>query len=177
MRTLTKTISADVGTFEELQPDDQELLLAAIEVVGNSQSPYSEYLVGAAVRAASGEMAVGVNVEDCIYDADHAEAIARGTLVTNVRSGVKIVAVAVVHGPGGTPIAIPDAVTAPGPITFAELPSPSCARCRQKLWENCHADGGMRLIGMLPNGEVYVTTMGSMYPLPFGPNDLGITYK
>ena len=176
MRTLRTTISAEVGTFEELHPDDQELLLAAIEAAGNSQSPYSEYAVGAAARAETGEIIIGVNVENCAYLVDHAEQVALATMVTMLGPGTKVASIAIAGGPHGALNGKP-VVTGPGPNVFEELPAPACAWCRQKIWENCHRDPAVRLIGMMSNGEVFVTTMGDAYPMPFGPNDLGVEYE
>lgn len=83
-------------------------------VRGNAHAPYSGFKVGAAIRAASGKVYVGVNVENAAYpEGTCAEA---GAIAAMVASGdTEIAEVAVVGD-------------APAPVT-------PCGGCRQKIAE------------------------------------------
>jgi cytidine deaminase len=80
----------------------------------NAHAPYSGFKVGAAIRAASGKVYVGVNVENAAYpEGTSAEA---GAIAAMVASGdTEIAEVAVVGD-------------APAPVT-------PCGGCRQKIAE------------------------------------------
>ncbi len=47
-----------------MEYDEKEVLAAAARVRGNAYAPYSNFLVGAAVRVPSGEIFTGCNVEN-----------------------------------------------------------------------------------------------------------------
>lgn len=91
-----------------------DLLQAARAVRDNAHAPYSGFKVGAAVRAASGAIYAGCNVENVAYpEGTCAEA---GAIAAMVAAGErKIMAVAVIAG-------------SPEPVT-------PCGGCRQKLAE------------------------------------------
>ena len=52
---------------EEMDPQDQELVAAAIEAQKGSYSPYSQFQVGAALRLANGLIVKGANQENAAY--------------------------------------------------------------------------------------------------------------
>ena len=92
---------------------------AAIAVRENAYAPYSKFQVGAAIRAASGTVYVGCNVENAAYpEGTCAEA---GAIAAMVAAGeTELVAAYVVAG--------------------ADKPVPPCGGCRQKLAEFAKAD-------------------------------------
>ena len=53
--------------FDELEPQDAELLRKAHEATRSSYAPYSKFHVGAAARMANGEIVTGCNVENAAY--------------------------------------------------------------------------------------------------------------
>lgn len=57
----------EFDSFEELSPEDQELVLAAHEAREGSYSPYSNFQVGAALRLADGTIVKGANQENAAY--------------------------------------------------------------------------------------------------------------
>lgn len=93
---------------------DAELVAAARRVRENAHAPYSRFKVGAAVRAASGLVYTGCNVENVAYpEGTCAEA---GAIAAMVAAGEKrLIAVAV--------------------IADSPTPVPPCGGCRQKLAE------------------------------------------
>ena len=52
---------------DQLDPQDRKLAQAAIEAVGNSYAPYSNFNVGAAVMLEDGEIIKGSNQENAAY--------------------------------------------------------------------------------------------------------------
>lgn len=95
-----------------------DLVETARAARGNAHAPYSGFKVGAALRAASGRVYVGVNVENAAYpEGTCAEA---GAIAAMVAGGdTRIAAIAVI-------------ADCPDPV-------PPCGGCRQKIAE--FADG------------------------------------
>jgi cytidine deaminase len=101
---------------DELEPQDCELLAAAIEARHNAYSPYSRFAVGAAVRTTAGEVFTGVNVENASY----------GLTVCAERNAV---AAAVAGGMK------PGELAAVAIVADTEEPPTPCGACRQVLAE------------------------------------------
>ncbi len=123
-----------------------ELAQRALE---NAHAPYSGFRVGACVRAASGRLYAGCNVENAAYPVGQcAEAGAIGAMVA---AGDSVIVEVVVL------------------TERAELCSP-CGRCRQQLVEFASADTRVHLCG--PEGVRVTMTMVALLPLAFGPDTL-----
>jgi cytidine deaminase len=123
-----------------------ELAQRALE---NAHAPYSGFRVGACVRAASGRLYAGCNVENAAYPVGQcAEAGAIGAMVAAGDSAIVEVVVLTER---------------------AELCSP-CGRCRQQLVEFASADTRVHLCG--PEGVRVTTTMDALLPFAFGPDTL-----
>jgi homotetrameric cytidine deaminase len=83
-----------VGYADLLLEGTEALLRAAWEAMGNAYAPYSQFKVGAAVRAPSGAIYAGANVENVAYPQGQcAEASALGALVTAGERAITAVAV------------------------------------------------------------------------------------
>jgi cytidine deaminase len=122
----------------------------ARRALANAHAPYSRFRVGACLRAASGRLYAGCNVENSAYPVGQcAEATAIGAMVA---AGDRQIVEAVVLTEG------------------AELCSP-CGRCRQQLAEFARADARIHLCG--PEGVRVTTTLAELLPLAFGPETLG----
>jgi cytidine deaminase len=106
---------------------------AAIAVRENAYAPYSKFQVGAAIRAASGTIYVGCNVENAAYpEGTCAEA---GAIAAMVAAGeTELVAAYVVAG--------------------ADKPVPPCGGCRQKLAEFAKADVEVTMATMAGHEQV-----------------------
>lgn len=127
----------------------EELFAAAKAVRGHAHAPYSNFAVGAAVRAASGAVYVGCNVENASFpEGICAEAAAIGAMVTaGERELVEVVTVA-----GG------DQVTT------------CCGGCRQRIREFARA--GTRVHAAGPEGVRASWTIEELLPASFGPSHL-----
>jgi homotetrameric cytidine deaminase len=83
-----------VGYADLLLDTPQALRLAASEAMENAYAPYSQFKVGAAVRAPSGAIYAGANVENVAYPQGQcAEASALGALVAAGETAITAVAV------------------------------------------------------------------------------------
>jgi cytidine deaminase len=127
-----------------------EMLALARRALANAHAPYSRFRVGACLRAASGRLHAGCNVENSAYPVGQcAEATAIGTMVA--AGDRKIVEVVVV-------------------TEGSELCSP-CGRCRQQLAEFARPDVPIHLAG--PESVRRTVTLGELLPLAFGRETLG----
>lgn len=99
---------------------DFELCQAALAASRNAFAPYSGFAVGCAIRAASGEVFLGANLETGSYDPIHAEVAALGAW--NSAGAPPIDTIAVV-GHQFWPEIDREAVTTP------------CGKCRQVIFE------------------------------------------
>lgn len=136
-------------TFDKLTTNEQILVKAAQAARKNAYAPYSNYKVGAAVMAENNKIYSGCNVEIATFSrTTHAEGNAIDTMVAD--GARKILALCCLAKNGGIP----------------------CAECRQKIWEFCQGDKNVKIIGADLKGNIVITTIGEIYPYPFGPEDL-----
>ncbi len=117
------------------------LLDDARAVRENAWAPYSRFKVGAAVRAASGRVYVGCNVENVAYpEGTCAEA---GAIAAMVAAGeTRLAEVAV--------------------IADSPAPVPPCGGCRQKLAE--FGDNAVPVTLATTDGATFATTIGDLLP-------------
>jgi cytidine deaminase len=128
----------------------QPMLDVAREALARAHAPYSRFRVGACLRAASGRLYGGCNVENSAYPVGQcAEATAIGAMV--VAGDHEIVEVVVL-------------------TEGREICSP-CGRCRQQLAEFARSGVSVHLAG--PEGVRVTTTLGELLPLAFGRETLG----
>ncbi len=122
----------------------QETLLdAARRARENAVAPFSKFRVGAAVRAKSGKIYSGCNVENASYGLTIcAERVAIFKALSEGERGFEAVAV----------------------VTDTEKLTPPCGACRQIIWEFC-ADVEV-ILGNL-KGKTEAHRMASLLPHPF----------
>ena len=133
-----------VGYADLLMDSPQALLRAADAAMQNAYAPYSEFKVGAAVRARSGAIYAGANVENVAYPQGQcAEASALGALVAAGESAITAVAV----------------------VAERLEHCPPCGGCRQRLAEFGTADTPVQL--GRPGGTPRTMTLADLRPLSF----------
>ena len=123
---------------------EEELIAAARAVRENAHAPYSRFKVGAAIRAASGKVYVGCNVENVAYP--------EGT-------GAEAGAIAAMVAAGETRF------TAALVIADSPVPVSPCGGCRQKLAEFAPPEVPVTLC--TTRGGVAETTVGALLPGAF----------
>ena len=117
------------------------LLSAATQVRENAYAPYSRFKVGAAIRAASGVVYTGCNVENVAYpEGTCAEA---GAIAAMVAAGDTVIAEVLV-------------------IADCPSPVPPCGGCRQKIAE--FASPGVQVTLCTTDGATFVMTVADLLP-------------
>jgi homotetrameric cytidine deaminase len=138
------------GYADLLLDGAQALLRAAEAAMRMAYAPYSEFKVGAAVRAPSGAIYAGANVENVAFPQGQcAEASAIGALVAAGESAITAVAV----------------------VAEKVEVCPPCGGCRQRLAEFGSADTPVHL--GRPGATPHTTTLAELLPLSFGRSELG----
>lgn len=100
--------------MSEETKEQQELRDAAFAAMENAYAPYSHFRVGAAVRAVTGEIITGCNVENAAYgEALCAERVAVAAAVAQGSKSFDEIAIA----------------------SESDEPSPPCGSCRQTMSE------------------------------------------
>jgi homotetrameric cytidine deaminase len=129
---------------DELTPAPDELMRAADDAMKTGYAPYSNFLVGAALRAPDGSIHVGSNVENTSYpEGQCAETSAIGALIAAGHRQIVEVA-----------------------VTAERMDiCPPCGGCRQRLAELADADTPVYL--GRPGGPRERTTIGELLPLAF----------
>lgn len=123
----------------------QDLYEAAMAAMARAHAPYSGFPVGAAIRASSGKIYAGCNVENAAYPEGWcAETSAIAAMVLAGDGGIVEVAVVAGKMAGITP----------------------CGGCRQRLKEFGTADTRVHLCDM--SGIVETVTLGALLPRAFG---------
>lgn len=67
MKQIDINISIQSYQLDELSPQDQELVQAAIKATHNAYANYSRFYVGAALRLENGKMVIGANQENAAF--------------------------------------------------------------------------------------------------------------
>ena len=119
------------------------LIAAAKQARENAHAPYSNFRVGAALRARSGRVYTGSNVENATYGLTMcAERVAIFKAISEGERGFDAIAV----------------------VTHTELLTPPCGACRQLIWEFC---GDVEVILANLEGKTAVHRMAELLPRPF----------
>jgi len=119
------------------------LISAARQVRENAHAPYSNFRVGAALRAKSGRVFTGCNVENATLGLTCcAERTAIFKAVSEGERGFEAIVV----------------------VADTDVLTPPCGACRQIIWEFC---GDVPVIMANLKGKVVQETMSSLLPRPF----------
>jgi cytidine deaminase len=128
--------------------DNDALLAVARAARENAVATFSKFRVGAALRAKSGKVYTGCNVENASYGLTIcAERVAIFKALSEGERGFDAIAV----------------------VTDAEKLTPPCGACRQIIWEFC---GDAEVILGNTKGKTEVHRMSALFPLPFDISNL-----
>jgi cytidine deaminase len=128
--------------------DYEALIAAARQTRENAHAAYSNFRVGAALRATSGRIFGGCNVENATYGLTVcAERVAIFKAISEGERGFDAIAV----------VTDTDSLTAP------------CGACRQLIWEFC---GDVPVVLADLKGRVEVIAMRDLFPKPFDASSL-----
>jgi len=134
--------------MEELLTEYEALITAATQSRENAHAAYSNFRVGAALRATSGRIFGGCNVENATYGLTVcAERVAIFKAISEGERGFDAIAV----------------------VTDAESLTPPCGACRQLIWEFC---GDVPVILANLKGKIEIIPMRELFPKPFDSSSL-----
>ena len=134
--------------MEELLTEYEALITAATQSRENAHAAYSNFRVGAALRATSGRIFGGCNVENATYGLTVcAERVAIFKAISEGERGFDAIAV----------------------VTDTESLTPPCGACRQLIWEFC---GDVPVILANLKGKIEIIPMRELFPKPFDSSSL-----
>lgn len=137
--------------------NDKELIAEAFKARESSYSPYSNYMVGAALLTKGGVVYHGCNIENASYSPTNCAE--RTAFFKAVSEGEReFAAIAIVGAPRGAK---------PEDIGYAY----PCGVCRQVMMEFC-SPAEFRIITAKSAEEYLCCTLEEMLPHGFGPSDL-----
>jgi cytidine deaminase len=123
--------------------ESETLIAAARQARENAHAPYSNFRVGAALRAQSGRIYTGCNVENASYGLTLcAERVAIFKAMSEGERGFDAIAV----------------------VTDTATLTPPCGACRQIIWEFC---GDVEVLLANLEGKVERERAGKLLPRPF----------
>lgn len=123
--------------------EHEALLIAAKQARENAHAPYSNFRVGAAVRASSGRIFGGCNIENASYGLTLcAERVAIFKALSDGERNFEAMAV----------------------VTDADSLTPPCGACRQIIWEFC---GDVPVFLANLQGKREALKMSDLLPRPF----------
>jgi cytidine deaminase len=124
------------------------LIAAAKQSRENASAAFSNFRVGAALRAKSGRIFGGCNVENATYGLTVcAERVAIFKAISEGERGFDSIAV----------------------VTDTDKLTPPCGACRQIIWEFC---GDVPVILANLQGNVEIVQMRDLFPRPFDDSNL-----
>lgn len=141
--------------MREANKEELLLLEEAVSARENSYSPYSDFMVGAALVTKSGKVFKGCNVENAGYSPTNCAE--RTAFFKAISEGEK----------GFTKIAVVGAKRGEDPYSLCT----PCGVCRQVMMEFCHPDS-FEIIMADGKGKGISMTLSELLPLGFGPNNL-----
>ena len=152
--------------FEELPPDEQELILVARKATAKAYSPYSKFNVGCAVKLTHGVIYGGANKENASHSVTSCAERSTLDMIHNLGHTRDVEKIAVTGF-------LANAVDKKG-----DKPLTPCGVCRQEINETEELAGRKITILMdcFNDDLIYkVVGISNLLPLSFGPKDLGIS--
>ena len=128
-----------------------QMLQMAREAMDRAYAPYSKFSVGAVIKAESGRLYAGCNVENAAYPAG--SCAEQGAISAMILGGDTKILEMVVMGNG-------DALVSP------------CGSCRQRIREFSTPDAVIHICDR--NGVRKSVTLGELLPISFGPDNLDV---
>ena len=126
----------------------ESLITAAKSARENAHAAYSNFRVGAGLRAASGRIFGGCNIENATYGLTIcAERVAVFKAISEGERGFDAIAV----------------------VTDTDTLTPPCGACRQLIWEFC---GDVPVILANLKGKLEIIPMRELFPKPFDSSNL-----
>jgi cytidine deaminase len=128
--------------------ENEILIEAAKQARLNAHAPFSNFRVGAALRATSGRIFGGCNIENATYGLTVcAERVAIFKAMSEGERGFDAISV----------------------VTDTDTLTPPCGACRQLIWEFC---GDVAVVLANLEGKTEILQMKNLFPKPFDSSNL-----
>ena len=128
--------------------ENEILIEAAKQARQNAHAPFSNFRVGAALRATSGRIFAGCNIENATYGLTVcAERVAIFKAMSEGERGFDAISV----------------------VTDTDTLTTPCGACRQLIWEFC---GDVPVILANLKGKTEIIQMKTLFPKPFDSSNL-----
>lgn len=153
----------ETKTYEQLDAFQKELLIAAEDAMPTAYNPYSKFYVGAALRAKSGSIIAGSNVENAAY----------GSTICAERA-----AIMKANAEGYRQFGAIAIIAKGESFDTTEVTGP-CGSCRQMLFEAAQISGKNLevIMSTTKKDKIVISSIEELLPLGFGPKELGIDIK
>jgi cytidine deaminase len=179
---IKRSVSLQILQWDELSSGERYLLQSARAVRKNASAPYFHYTVGATILWGNHRVSTGCNVENCVYNAIHAEKCAISIGIAE-NGPSKIEEIAVCGGPENDErplvtrkIAEDEFRRLAARIKFTDA-SFSCGQCLQDILEYSYGQPeNVIMLESKDDGLILRSTLDDVLPGRFGPADLGIHY-
>ena len=126
----------------------ESLISAARDARLNAHAPFSNFRVGTALRATSGRIFGGCNIENATYGLTIcAERVAIFKAMSEGERGFDAISV----------------------VTDTDALTPPCGACRQLIWEFC---GDVPVVLSNLKGKSEIIRMSALFPKPFDSSNL-----
>ncbi|MEW5975253.1 MAG: cytidine deaminase [Acidobacteriota bacterium] len=123
---------------------DETIIAEAVQARVQASAPYSGFKVGCALLCATGSVYAGCNIESSSYGLTMCAE--RVTLFKALSEGERLF----------TRMAV---------VADTRVLTPPCGACRQLLWDYC---SDLEIILANLSGDRLQTTIGALFPVPFG---------
>lgn len=162
MKEITITTTIKECTFDELSPEDRELVEAARIATRRSYAIYSKFHVGAAIRMADGSILTGSNQENAAYPSGLCAERTAAFHAVSEFPGLKMKKIAIAAWTKrNRPFYLP------WDEYFQEMPISPCGACRQALLEYENLYGKMEVI-LYGREKTYIfPSVASLLPFCF----------
>ena len=152
MKTKIFSTEIKVLSYDELLPEDRELIDRAKEMTRQAYAPYSRFHVGAALRMDNGSIIRGSNQENAAYPSGTCAERTACYQASALLPGMPMRKIAVAAWTGGQ---------------FQGKPISPCGACRQAMLEYEHLHGPIEVL-LYGEDEIYVfPSVSSLLPYNF----------
>ena len=143
----------EYSSIDELSADDRELVLAAREATSGSYSPFSRFMVGAAVRLADDIVVKGANQENAAFPSGLCAERVAMFYANAAYPDVPVEALAIAASQHGE---------------FCRMPASPCGACRQVMAQVQKRSGKKMRIILAGSEKIYIfPSVDSILPLIF----------
>lgn len=169
MKKQKLVIPYQLGTPDDLETSELNLVEYATLARDQAYAPYSHFKVGAAIECIRGEIITGANQETAAYHGSHAEKVALDSAaMIGCKDQVKKIAI----------FGLPESEDPDEIPEQPEAPCTPCGICRQDLKEaEDLSNQPLTIIMASRNKIIRVTGIKNLLPWAFGPASLGIKFK